>query len=250
MVNTTLDAIVRRTLAKHKLPIHYYVPFLLHAREGAENNHFDVIGELKYVVLAVNDGYMADLPADCVEVVYVGLENGDKVKPIGYKNTLNKKLNQSLGVDVPFDEAEDSNWWLGSLEGSFALQNYYTTEGEFRGRLFGQGAQYSDAYTILRGEGKIRLDQKSDITNLHVAYVALPEKVNNQSLVHPYSAQAVSDYIIWQWAIFNPSNRFDPVQKERLFNNSRRKLTARGNKMTATELKRILRKGFVLSPKN
>jgi len=81
-VNVTLDAIIRRYLALNRLPMHYYVPMLVIAKQGLDEMHFDTLGKVKYEVLEVDDAHQVELPDDYVEMVGILTETGDKMRPI------------------------------------------------------------------------------------------------------------------------------------------------------------------------
>jgi hypothetical protein len=246
MVDITLDAIIRRNLAMRKLPLHFYGPMLVFAKRGLEQMHFHSLHKVKTVVLTLDTDLMtADLPDDFVEEVAVGVETGDKVRPIGYNHRINTRDDEG----EPFEQAADVYTLdVGFLFGGIILENYYNEYGDFKGRFFGRPVTFTDSYTILRDLGKIRVDNKSDLTTVHLTYLSMPEKVSDKSVIHPFAQQPLHSWINWQWAQYNQDK--DQELRRRDYFNDLRVLRASLNKMTTTEIKRVVRNKINLAIKN
>jgi hypothetical protein len=242
----TLDSIIRRNLAKRKLPLHYYSPVLVIAKEGLNEMHFNTLQKVKIVTLTLDASLMtADLPVDYVEAVFVGLETGDKVRPIGD----NHRINKISDGGTPF-EADADLYVSGTsyATGGHALESHFNEYGAYNGRNFGRPVTFTDSYTILRDLGKIRIDHKSDATEVQLTYLTKPEKVTNKSVIHPFAQQSLNNWIDWQWAIYNKEQ--DQEMRRRDFFNSYRLLRGMLNKLTTVEIKRTIRNKINLAIKN
>ena len=243
-VDITIDAIIRRNLAKRKVPLHYYGPVLVMAKDGLEELHFDSLQKVKHVLIDLDPDLMTgDLPADFVEEVAVGVEVGDKFRPIGFNPQINRRDDEG----TPFEQVADLYaFTLGTDidENQLVEKTFW----DYRGRNFGRPVTFTDSYTILRDLDKIRIDNKSDITQVHLVYLTLPEKVSNQSVIHPFAKKSLESFINWQWAIYN-KDRDELIRRKEFFNDNRI-FRARKNKLTTTEIKRIFRKHFGLGVKN
>lgn len=245
VVDVTLDSIIRRNLAKRKLPLHYYSPILVMAKEGLDEMHFDSLQKLKVVTIAINTTLMTGaLPADYVEAVAVGFETGDKVRPVGYNHRLNQR-----NSGAAFEE-KDPLYSLGTgfYIGGFLLENFFNEYLGYNGREFGRPVTFTDSYTILREAGLIRIDNKSNIETIQLVYLSLPEKVSNKSVIHPFAKKALDSYIDWQWSAYNKDK--DQELRRRDFFNNYRMLRSRLNDMTTVEIKRVVRNKFGLGIKN
>jgi hypothetical protein len=245
-VDITIDSIIRRNLAKRKLPLHYYSPLLVIAKEGLDEMHFDSLQKVKIATLSLDPDLMtATLPVDFVEEVAVGIETGDKVRPIGYNHRINKRDDGG----VPFTQEHDVyTLGTGYVIGGTLLENIYNEYLGYKGRNFGRPVTFTDSYTILRELGKIRIDNKSTEDSVQLTYLSLPEKVTNKSVIHPFAKKALDSYINWQWALYNSEK--DQELRRRDFYNDYRILRGRLNEMTTTEIKRVVRNKFVLAIKN
>jgi hypothetical protein len=241
----TIDAIIRRNLAKRRLPLHYYSPMLVMAKDGLEEMHFDSLQKVKIAVLSIDTDLMtADLPDDFVEEVMVGIETGDKVRPIGYNHRINQNDN-----DAAYDqEADVYSFGSGQLSAGVLLENSYNEYLGYKGRNFGRPVTFTDSYTVLRDANLIRIDNKSDITSIQLIYLSLPEKVSDKSVIHPFAKKSLEEFINWQWAVYNKDK--DQELRRRDFYNQYRILRARKNKMTTIEIKRVVRNKFGLAIKN
>jgi hypothetical protein len=243
-LNINIDSIVRRNLAKRRLPLHYYGPMLVMAKDVLEELHFDSLQKTKIIEITLDSNKQGDLPVDFVDEVIVGFEVGDKVRPLGFSDQLNKKTTSD-----PFEQAADI-YSLGTGLGvsGILLESYYNEYLGYNGRNFGRPVTFTDSYTILRDTGKIRLDNKTEITKIHLVYLTLPEKISNKSVIHPFAKKALDTGIDWEWAKYNKDK--DQMLRRADFYNERRIVNARKNKMTTTEIKRAVRKSFMLAIKN
>lgn len=231
----TIDSIIRRNLAKRRLPMHYYGPMLVIAKDGLNELHFDMLQKVKYAVLPVDATLKsAALPADYVEAVMVGYEIGDKVRPIGFNKSINKRDDEGTAFEEPVD--------------LYLIEEIYQQYGGYKGRNFGRPVTFTDSYTINRELGIIRIDNKSDLTELHLIYLSLPEKVSNKSVIHPFAKKALEAFVDWEWAIYNKEKDVDRKRFE--FFNWHRILGARMNKLTTVEIIRSARKNIRMSIKN
>lgn len=245
VIDLTVDAIIRRNLAKRKLPLHYYSPVLVMAKDGLEEMHFDALQKIKVAVLTLDPTLMtADLPANFVEEIFVGIETGDKVRPIGYNHRINTNQTATAYPQEP------DLYEVGSsvLVWSPMIQNLFNLTAGYAGRNFGRPVTFTDSYTILRDQNKIRVDNKSAATQVQIMYLTMPEKVSNKSVIHPFAKKSLESWINWQWAIYNKDR--DQDMRRRDYFNDYRIFRARKNRMTTTEIKRIVRNKFGLAIKN
>lgn len=245
-VDITIDSIVRRNLAKRKLPLHYYSPVLVMAKDGLDEMHFHSLHKVKVVTIAIDSTLKTgDLPADFVADIAVGEEQGDKVQPLGYNHRINTRSDGGVSFPIKDDLYTFGDGYV--LAGTL-LENIYNEYLGYKGRNFGRPVTFTDSYTILRDLGKIRMDNKSPVTSVQLIYLSLPEKVSNKSVIHPFAKKALDSFIDWQWAKYN--NDKDQELRRRDFFNDLRITRAGMNKMTTIEIKRIVRNKFGLAIKN
>lgn len=239
-VNITIDSLVKRSIAEHRLTLHYYVPFLLYAKRALDELRMNTLGTLKTATITIDPTTMqGDLPSDYIDEVSVGVTVGDKIKQIGHGEALTKE-------DGSFDPVSDYEDFSIDYINQFSDGLLYGADGG----VYGLGVEWVDEYTINRSTGKIRINNKSDIDTVYLVYIGEETLVNGGSVVHPFAQEAIMNYTAYKFAESNPRNRFDPQIKKREFNIERKKLRASLNKMTPTDVKRSIRREFMQSVKN
>lgn len=238
----TLDSIIRRNLAMRKLPLHYYFPALVFAKRGLEEMHFHSLQKIKVATIAIDPTLRSGtLPLDFMEEIAVGIEIGDKIRPIGLNSAINRRSDG--GVAFPEQTNQDSvfNFSVDYME------HAYTPYGDYVGRNFGRSTTFTDSYKIVPELNIIRVDNTSDIASVQLTYLSMPEKVTGRSVVHPMAQATLHSWINWQWSVYNKEK--DQEQRRRDYYNDLRIFRASKNKITTTEIKRIVRKSVKLSIK-
>src|ERR1043165_7280773 len=116
---TSLDKIIRRNLLAKRLPLHYYVEFLVHASACLRELTFDSLHVINTVKLALNSYFAADLPCDWIDWTKVGLMMGQYVQPIPQRESINRLRNQdSQGNYITYQDPTTWNmefppYWMG-----------------------------------------------------------------------------------------------------------------------------------------
>lgn len=198
----------------HQLPLHYYLDFLLFAKRGLNEMHYNNLRSLKSEVITIGSNDLGDLPSDFIQEVYVGVQVGDKLDLLSRSDKLNPTSNEGNAfpevdpTEYVFDQQDESGVKFFDL-GDIDLI---------------KGQMVRDRYKILRDEGYIRIDNRSTITEVQLVYLSKPTKISGRSVINPFAEGALLDYLAWQWAEYNPSNRFEPGRKRKEFFNSLRLL--------------------------
>lgn len=244
VTNVTIDAIIRRHLALNRLPLHYYVPMLVIAKQGLEEMHFDTLGKVKIAVLTVTAANEAVLPDGYVEAIMIGVETGDKVRAIGMNNTINPKDN----AGAAFEESADQYSVGQGFPDDEYIDSFYDEYGHFKGQQYGRVLTWSDSFTINRDLGIIRVDNKFEGDEIFLMYLSMPEKVTNKSVLHPFAQRALSEYIGWQKAVYFKEGNLIQYKRNEYYNELR-KLRARLNPLTTVEIKRAVRRNINLAVK-
>lgn len=222
----TIDEIVRRSLAMHHMPMHYYLEFLLHAKRGLKVMHFRSLPSMETARLDVEATGVAYLPNDFVKELYVATEVGDKLRLLSRSDKLNRDDNGG----VAYEKVDPYNYLTDKTD----EQNYGFIEIGDMDLVKGQ--LIKDRYTVNRAKGFIRVDNRSTITQVYLRYQTMPKKVSSKSVIHPLAEDALLDYIAWKWAEHNPSNRFEPRTKRFEFFNSQRLMIAQLKKFNKKDI--------------
>lgn len=242
----TIDNIVRSTLMQKGWSLHWYIQALKFASDCLRELTFDSLKNINPVALPVSSTGTVDLPCDYVDMVKIGLQRGQKIKPLVQEDSINRLQNKdSNGVPILYSEPQQDNIDIRFtpflLESEFVTDNY-----EPRGRLFGFSAGWlNDGYKVLRERGQIQLDQNITDTQIYLEYISDGQSSDNATMIHPYAQKTIEAYIFWQ---FKEHSRTYGAGERQLaqneFNAQRRILRARLNGLTKYDYIRIVRKGY------
>ena len=231
MVLTSLDKIVRRTLQKSRVPLHYYIQYLTFANDILRELQFSMLPAAKTVKLTLDANNEADLPVDYVEEIGLYRAVGDKLVQMQHGDDISSfdgaPFPEEAEVYVPY--SIDFSW----------VQNI-EQDSAYNTKLFGHTPTTTNKYRIVRDLAKVRVDNNSDLTEVYLKYITLPEKVTNQTLVHPMAETAISTGLMWLRAFYWKEN--DVMMKRQEFYNERRKLKAALNPLNATDLINAMRR--------
>lgn len=226
MTFTTLDIIVRSVLLKTGRPIHYYIQYLKHACDALRELTFDSLKNVNTVKLALNEYNAVPLPCSFADLVSVGLENFDMVRPlaqVGRYNRLNNfdTAGQKALYATPADPANCNGlyWnWTESVR----------DDGEFMGRMFGGVANYN-GFKVLREREEIQFDIHAAFTHAILEFISDGTDNDAATKVHPYAQKTIEEYVLWQ----------AKIGTELAFNQAHKRLRSRLNPMTTTEMKAV-----------
>lgn len=193
MVTIPLDEVVRKTLHKHRLPLHYYLPFLILLRDGLKEMQYTILPSEDTAELTLDANKEATLPAAFVDEIQVYRADGDRLVELPRDYNITPFDNGGLG----FDDAQ-----LVAVQDS-TIPIYVNSLDENYGKQFGMIQPRVDAYKIIREEGIIRLGNDTELTKVYLKYVTLPKKTTNRTLIHPYIESAIVAYLNWQLSMYN-----------------------------------------------
>jgi hypothetical protein len=223
MVTITLDEVIRKTLNKASLPLHYYIKYLLFAREGLKEMQFSILPSEKTTELALDADHNATLPIDFVGEVGVYKSSGDKLIQLPHNHLIS-----SFNNTTPFPEEDAVT--LTSGVGVSYIDEFSSDSG----RQFGEVYPRVDGYRIIPELNKIRVDNITELDKIYLKYVTMPQKTTNKSLIHPYIEPALVAYIVWQVASY--ANDRNMLVKRAEYYNQRRLAKANLNKINITDI--------------
>lgn len=279
MVDITLNEIVRKTLSKSRLPLHYYIQFLVFARDGLKELRLSMLPAMTTVKLTLDSNFEATLPADYVEEINAYESIGDKLVELPHGELISsfdynpwsvttpyiigslvnsggfswRSLSSHTGV-TPVEGAtwtkvikfssQSSLYSTGDMTGAYNEGSF----GENTGGLYGYVSIDNRGYRILREYDKIRVDNNSGLTEVYLKYITMPTKVSNQTLVHPILEPVVVAYINWQKGEYWKER--DYLSKRQEFYNKRRLAKSQLNPLNITDIVTTFRKNYGQAIKN
>lgn len=245
---TTLDKIIRRNLLAKRMPLHFYVEFMVHAASCLRELTFDSLRIVNTVELEINDYYAVDLPCDYVDWTKVGLKVGQFVQPITQRDTINRLHHyDSEGQITPYGYRDQVNlefpFWPG-----YWMFNNIDDLGENTGRLYGFDTTLGNfGFKILKERNQIQFTENLNSCKVVLEYISDGQTSDNASQVDEYAWSTIEAYINWKRS---KNADMDRSPEARTFGNQRRVLRARMNELTLWDIRQILYKNYRASIKN
>lgn len=244
---TTLDKIIRRELLAKRLPLHYYVEYLVHASTCLRELTFDSLRIINTVVLELTDYYAADLPCDYVDWTKIGLKMGQFVQPITQRDSINRLHNyNSQGQIIPYQPPDSFNLEYPFWPGYWMFQNIDDL-GENLGRLYGfNTGLVPDGFKVLPERNQIQFLETARDTTYVMEYISDGQTSDNASQIDQYAWSTIEAYIDWKRTP-NASNDHSPEAYN--YKNQKRLLRARMSEVTLYDIRQILYRNYRASIK-
>jgi len=245
---TTLDKIIRRTLLAKRLPLHFYVEFMVHASSCLRELNFDSLRVVNTVVLDVNDYYAVDLPCDYVDWTKVGIKAGQFVQPITQRDSINRLHNyDSTGSITPYGAPDTVNLQFPFWPGYWMFQNIDDL-GENLGRLYGFNTAYgNNGFKILPERNQIQLTETFNNCSVVLEYISDGQTTDNATQVDEYAQSTIEAYINWKRS---PNADIDRSPEAISYVNQRRLFRARMSEVTVYDIRQVLYRNYRASIKN
>jgi hypothetical protein len=193
---------------------------------------------VKSVEITLNSDNTADLPADMVDWCKIGYATGQYITVMGQNDGLSREVQSGTS-----SEEANSNV-------SCYFSNLVNDHGELTGRIYGLGNGNPLSFKVIQERDVIQFDQRLNKGKIILEYITDGMSVTASTLVHLYAAQAIEDYIMWKYKQNNRAyNRFDVNLARTEYYDQVRRLRARLNPITATDIVRSSRSAFKLSIK-
>jgi hypothetical protein len=241
MRNITLNGIVRSILNQQRKPIHYYGRYLKYASDCIRELIFDTLKITNTVRIPLNDFFEAEIPSDAVDICQVGTQQGQFVRPLVRKNTINHlaNFNTDDGSQIVYPDSDASS---DVLTGAVWIGAHRTARGEDTGGYYGIGAgSEPDTYDVFEDRNVIQCNQKIGVTKIVVEYVGDGTYTNAATKITPYAQKTIETYIDWQYKEHSKSfGAYDAQRAKAIFDREHEKLRARKDNLTPELLTRII----------
>lgn len=209
MTVVSLDKIVRNILMRRSYPLHYYITFLVYAKDGLATLAKDeniIAG--RYKVLTLNDNHAIEIPNDYLDYTKVSMMNGQYLQPLVEDNSLNLVPNFDSTFEIqPYNEGVATD--AGSVQHTGYLSPYWWTMnwnayGENTGRQFGGVSAMSDTFRVNKARNEIKINEDLDITQVCLEYVSNGMDADSATQIDWYAKDCLEAYCMWQ---FKENNR-------------------------------------------
>lgn len=183
-----IDEVIKSLLIQEGDETHHrYAYYLELASRGVKELNFDVVRNIQYAEVTVNNNLSIDLPSDFVAVSRIGISAQGQVKELGKNDDIDLNTDQS-GVSNP--SPAYAVQWIDDMAGS-----------ENAGGLYGLGGgQNKNGYWRYDSESnKIQLGSGFSGSKVVLEYVSDGlDRSGFSTEIHVYAEEALRAYIFWK----------------------------------------------------
>jgi hypothetical protein len=216
MQTASLDEVVREyIISEGRDSMHKYPQYLQFAIRGLKELQYDVYGVPKVEVLTVDTLSSVTLPQDVIRVIRMGFVDGTgRFVEIYSDNTLVVDAEGNYNCSTGNNETPTVNASGQPLYFTYDdLQNVFRN-GQVVGRQYGNAGGGVYSYRVDETRGTIQFS--SNVSGqIVLEYLADPNKVNGQFLIHPFLIEPVMAFIYYASMRYNRA--FSPGEKQYAF---------------------------------
>lgn len=247
MTVTSLHAIVCNILLKRRYPRHWYIDFLIPAKDGLRELSFDLpLKTLRYQILTLNSINQATLPTDYADWAKVYVRVGQYLHPLIEDKSLNTIPNydsdftEQAYIDGVATQTTTTNAWYNGYGAPYWYMTNYNNYGENTGRRFGGVGTMSDTFNVDTTRNLIKINEYLDITEIVLVYIGNGLDADSATHINAYAQNCVEAYCMWQFKENNRTYSAGEAEVARqLYITERQILQARLSDLTVDRMKRI-----------
>lgn len=204
----SLDGIVKNILLKRKYPHHYYLDFLVPAKDCLRELAFDLpLFTLRYQVLTLNSNHAVEIPNDYQDYAKVSVRIGQYLRPLVEDNGLDLVPNYDSNYEIqPYSTGIASQ--AGSQTGSY-INGYgyfspywwmvnWNVFGESTGRQYG-GVNSIDTFRVNKERNEIKINEDLGYTEVVLEYIGNGMDADSATHIDGYCQAAIEAYCLWQY---------------------------------------------------
>ena len=240
----TLNGIANSTLQRLRKTIHYKYQMLKTSSDCLQQLIFDTLQITNTVRLPLNEFFEAELPADYVDFIKVGVQVGQYARPLVSKHTINNMADfePSTGVQINYPNINDdevTDDWFGLFQWWGVNIN---SHGENTGGYYGLGAgSETDTFKIVEQRNVIQCNYNVGVTHIVLEYISDGTYANSATRIPVYAQKTIEEYNIWQFKETSRSYGAQDAQlAKRLFEREHEILRGRKNNLTPELVERII----------
>lgn len=260
MTVITLDSIVKNILLKRGYSYHWYIDFLVYAKDGMRELSFDLpIHAIQYKVLAVNqtagdEGYStAELPNDYQDYCRVSAWLDQYLRPLVEDNNLQLMTNydadwatQPYAEGIATEPNQSVTFYTGGYLAPWWWTTFWNSYGENTGRFFGGVGTYPDTFRIDKTKNRIKINENLFCENILLEYISNGMNVDSATHIDSYAQAAIEAYCLWQFYLHNRT--YTQREAEVMFGHFAKQkdvLQARLSDLTMDNFKRIVQRNNI-----
>jgi len=248
MTVISLDQIVKNILLKRRYSLHWYLDFLVPAKDCLRELSFDLpILPIRYKVLTKNNNSALELPNDYQDWTGVYVRVGQYLRPLVEDPGLDLVPNYTSDFDIqPYSmgiasqTSTETIYYNGFLY-PFWLTVNWDSFGENIGRQFGGLGTYVDTFKENRSRNEIKINESLPYTEYVLQYISDGMDADSATHINSYCQATIEAYCLWQFYLNNRTYSMgDARVAEQIYIKEREILQARLSDITLDRLKRIV----------
>jgi hypothetical protein len=239
MQTKTINIIVRESLLNKGYPIHYYLPFLHHAKVCLENLSLDHNFGLnvKELIYDVSSYDRVEISNDCIDIISVFGIYGGEMRTFLRNTKLTKIYNEISTVKYPWTETTNTLPEYSDLSSSSVLAN--TASSELPTVFFPSGGGKYE-YNVDYENSEVILKPGHGLSTVYMRYLSSVVSTSAANLVNLYAVPVIHAYIEWMMAKSDGSPQSKVALLEDAYYNQKRILRGRMNPLSIEEMYKIL----------
>jgi hypothetical protein len=250
MTVISLDQVCKNLLLKRRYSLHFYLDFLIPAKDCLRELSFDLpINTLRYKVLPLNENHALDIPSDYQDYARVSYRVGQYLRTLVPDDSLDLIPNYDSNFDIqPYssgiasDPTNPSLFYLGYSAPYWWTINW-NAFGENLGRQYGGVMAYNDTFKENRTRNEIKINENLNITEAVLEYIGDGMDADSATHINSYCQNAIEAYCMWQFKEHNRTYTESEAQVAKAdYDNEFEKLTARLSDLDIPLFKRIVQK--------
>src|SRR5579859_106848 len=254
MKYSKLDFIVRGFLFNKGYTMHRYAQCLKYASDCLRELAMDDLKIINNAVLPLNNYSAVKIPADSMDIIGVGVENGQYVKPLTKVEGFNRNYNYDQnGNQKPFPQVSEGVSDLAYFGVPYLTfyVNSYNSRGENIGGLYGFRTDGSPfIYEVMKERNEIQFDPGLGYTRVVLTYISDGRSNSAASMIDTYAEKTIEDYMDWQLHEHNRSVSDTTRQRKMdLYVGSRTILRGRESDLTTEDIMALFRNNYNAAPK-
>lgn len=248
MTVVSLDSIVKNILLKRGYSLHWYLDFLIPAKDCLRELSFDLpMQTARYKCLPLNDNHAIEIPNDYVDWAKLSYRVGEYLRPLVEDNALDLVPNfddtfaiQPYNTGIASDPTNPSLFYLGYASPYWWGTNW-NSFGENMGRQFGGVTSYNDTFKVNKSRNEIKINENLDVSEIVLEYIGNGLDGDSATHIDAYAQMTIEMFAMWQFYLHNRT--YSPSEAELMeqkYIREREVLTARFSDLTIDRLKRIV----------
>lgn len=250
----SLDQIVKNMLLKRRYSLHWYLDFLVPAKDCLRELSFDLpLNTIRYKILPIDatTGNIT-LPDDYVDWAGVSIRINQYLVPLVEDSSLNTIPNYDSNFSVqPYingvaTDTTPDTIYAGGYVAPFWWETNYNELGENLGRQFGGVGSYSDTFKEDKSKNIIKINENLGCTEAVLEYIGNGLDADSATHINAYAQAAIESFCMWQFKENNRTYSEGEAQvAKRDYEQQVLILRARLSDLTVDKLKRIVQKNSI-----